>query len=106
MFPLPLADSFLAGSLLTILLPLALLIAVLVWYVAAVKRVPEDTPTSSPSLPPREVVQAAGPEVVADTTPADPPAESSTTPPAQTPADSPGTTPPGTTPPDPPADTS
>jgi hypothetical protein len=81
--PLPLADSFLAGSLLTILLPLGLLIAVAIWYVITVKRVPEDTPASSPSLPPSEVVEAAGPDVVADVTladdvtPIDPPADES-----------------------------
>jgi hypothetical protein len=78
--PLPLADSFLAGALLTIVLPLGLLIAIVIWYVTAVKHVPQDTPTSSPSLPPQEVVEAAGPDVVADITPADPPAD----PPADT----------------------
>ena len=72
---LPLAVSFLAGSLLTILLPLGLLIAVAIWYVIAVKRVPEDTPASSPSLPPRHVVEAAGPDVVSDVTPSEPPAD-------------------------------
>jgi len=34
---LPLADNFLAGSLLTLLLPLAVLIGLLVWYVIAVR---------------------------------------------------------------------
>jgi hypothetical protein len=71
------ADSFLTGALLTIVLPLALLVAIAIWYVMAIKRVPEDTPASSPSLPPQEVVEAAGPEVVADITPADPPADKS-----------------------------
>jgi hypothetical protein len=75
--PVPFADSFLAGSLLTILLPLGLLIAVAIWYMIAVRRVPEDTPASSPSLPGPEVVEAAGPEVVADVTPADPPVDES-----------------------------
>jgi hypothetical protein len=75
--PLPLADSFLAGSLLTILLPLGLLIAVAIWYVIAIKRVPKDTPESSPSLPGPEVVEAAGPAAVAEVTPADPPADES-----------------------------
>jgi len=66
--PMPFADSFLAGSLLTIVLPLALLIAIAIWYVFAVRRVPADTPTTSPALPHPDVVEAAGPEVVADIT--------------------------------------
>ena len=37
---LTLASDFLAGSLLTLVLPLALLIAIVIWYMAAVKRVP------------------------------------------------------------------
>jgi hypothetical protein len=73
--PLPFADSFLAGSLLTIALPLGLLIAIAIWYVIAVQRVPADTPSSSPSLPPTEVVDAAGPAVVSDVTPADHPGD-------------------------------
>jgi hypothetical protein len=85
--PVPFADSFLAGSLLTILLPLGLLIVVVIWYVIAVKRVPGDTPESSPSLPPAEVVHAAGPAVVADVTPADSPADRAAGPPADPPAD-------------------
>jgi hypothetical protein len=72
---LPLAAAFLTSALLTIVLPLALLVAITIWYVMAFRRVPEDTPVSSPSLPPQEVVEAAGPEVVADITPADPPAD-------------------------------
>ena len=71
------ADAFLTGSLLTIVLPLALLIAIAIWYVIEVKRVPADTPTSSTSLPTAEMVDAAGPGAVADVTPADPPAEGS-----------------------------
>lgn len=69
------ADYFLTGSLLTIVLPIALLISLATWYVIAVKRVPEETHPASPKLPPPEVVEAAGPEVVADVTPADPPAD-------------------------------
>lgn len=56
---LVLADNFLAGSLLTLLLPTLLLSAIAVWYVLEVKRVPKDTPTSSTALPPPEVVAAA-----------------------------------------------
>lgn len=57
--PILFADNFLASSLLTILLPLGLLLALLIWYVTVVRRVPEDTPTSSVSLPSAEVVAAA-----------------------------------------------
>jgi hypothetical protein len=57
--PIPFADNFLAGSLLTILLPLGLLIAISIWYVFTIKRVPEDTPASSAALPPPEVVAAS-----------------------------------------------
>ena len=53
------ADNFLAGSLLTLLLPTLLLSAIAVWYVLEVKRVPKDTPTSSAALPPPEGVAAA-----------------------------------------------
>jgi hypothetical protein len=59
MFPIPFADNFLAGSLLTILLPLGLLIVIAIWYVRAVRHVPEETPTSSAALPAAEVVAAA-----------------------------------------------
>ncbi len=67
--PIPFADNFLAGSLLTILLPIGLLIAIAIWYLLAVRRVPKDTPTSSVSLPPREMVEAAGAAAVAEITP-------------------------------------
>ncbi len=73
---IPFADNFLAGALLTILLPIGLLTAIAIWYVFAVKRVPKDTPTSSPSLPPAEVVEAAGP-AVSEVTPADSPSSES-----------------------------
>ena len=72
--PIPFADNFLAGSLLTILLPLALVVILTVWYTISVNRVPEDMPESSASLPPREVVETADPAVVAEITPAEPPA--------------------------------
>jgi hypothetical protein len=57
--PIPFADNFLAGSLLTIFLPLGLLIVLTIWYVRVVRRVPEDTPASSASLPSAEVLAAA-----------------------------------------------
>ena len=53
------ADNFLAGSILSLLMPVLLLSAIAVWYVLEVKRVPKDTPTSSTALPPPEVVAAA-----------------------------------------------
>jgi hypothetical protein len=52
------ADDFLAGSLLSLLLPVCLLIAIAVWYVLFAKRAPETHP-SSPTLPPSDVVAAA-----------------------------------------------
>jgi hypothetical protein len=44
--------SFLAASLLTLLLPIGLLIAVLVWHVRSIARLPDD--------PARAAVHAAG----------------------------------------------
>ena len=65
--PILFADNFLAGSLLTIFLPLGLLIVLTIWYVRVVRSVPEDTPTSSVSLPAAEVVAAAEPPAAAAT---------------------------------------
>jgi hypothetical protein len=48
--PIPYADNFLAGSILTLLLPIGLLIVIAVWYVLAIKRVPEGT---TKPLPPQ-----------------------------------------------------
>jgi hypothetical protein len=59
--PLPFAVNFLAGSLLTILVPALLLIAVVVWFALEFRRVPADTPESALALPSREVL-AAGAE--------------------------------------------
>ncbi len=69
--PIPFADNFLAGSLLTIFLPLGLLIVLTIWYVRVVRRVPQETPTSSASLPSAEVLAAAEPPAPAAT--GDPP---------------------------------
>ena len=52
------ADNFLAGSLLSLLMPVCLLIAIAVWYVLFAKRTPDAHP-ASPSLPPSDVVAAA-----------------------------------------------
>jgi hypothetical protein len=51
----PFAD-FLAGALLSLLLPVTLLIALVVWYVMFIRRVPETgeesaTPDGSPGAP-------------------------------------------------------
>ncbi len=69
---IPLADNFLAGSVLSLVMPVGLLIALLVWYLIAVRRVPSDTPESSSALPPREMITAAG-DGVDEVTPADQP---------------------------------
>ncbi len=44
--PIPIA-SFLAGSIISLLLPVALLIVIAIWYVRAVRRRFPDTPASS-----------------------------------------------------------
>jgi hypothetical protein len=54
---LPIA-AFLAGSLLSLLLPVCLLIAVAVWYTRSVRRMPEraaPTDTEAPATPGAEV---------------------------------------------------
>ena len=61
---IPFATNFLAGSLLTLLLPIGTLIVIAVWYVRALKHVPDDTAVSSPALPSSEMLAAA-----ADATP-------------------------------------
>lgn len=53
------ADNFLAGSLLTLLMPVLVLSALAVWYLIEVKRVPTDTPTTATTLPPQEMLAAA-----------------------------------------------
>jgi hypothetical protein len=85
MASIPFADNYLAGSLLTLLLPVCLLLAIAAWYVIAIRKVPEDTPASSPSMPPADVVAAAQPTAQ----PVSPPA-------AQPAPDSPRTEPPTT----------
>jgi hypothetical protein len=70
--PIPFADNFLAGSLLSLLMPTGLLIAIAIWYVRAVRHVPQDTPESSPALPLPETV-AAAPPADPGITPAGPP---------------------------------
>jgi hypothetical protein len=69
--PIPFADNFLAGSLLSLLMPVCLLIALAVWYVLTVRRVPGDT-TSSATPPAPDVVSAAA-EAPSEVKPAGPP---------------------------------
>ncbi len=58
--PILFADDFLAGSLLSLLLPVCLLIAIAVWYVHFARRSGADTSPASARLPSREVVASAG----------------------------------------------
>lgn len=39
--PIPFADNFLAGSIITLLMPVGLLIVIAVWYTIGVRRLPE-----------------------------------------------------------------
>jgi hypothetical protein len=73
---IPFATHFLAGSLLTLALPLGLLIVIAVWYVLAIKHVPEDTPVSSAALPSSEMLAAAA-EAKPDSEAPQPPASPS-----------------------------
>lgn len=57
--PLLFADNFLAGSILTLLMPALLLGAIAVWYHLEIRRVPKNTPVTSSSLPPADVLAAA-----------------------------------------------
>jgi hypothetical protein len=41
MTSIPVASSFLAGSLLSLLLPVLIFLAILVWYLTFIKRVPD-----------------------------------------------------------------
>ena len=58
--PIPFADNYLAGSLLTLILPIALLIAIAIWYVIAVKKVPESRRTVAGATAP--AASASAPE--------------------------------------------
>jgi hypothetical protein len=66
------ADNFLAGSLLSLLLPVCLLIALAVWYVHFVRHSPGDTSPASATLPHSDVVASAA-HAVEDVEPAGPP---------------------------------
>jgi hypothetical protein len=60
--PIPFADNFLAGSIISLLFPILLLIAIVAWYLIAVKHlgnrppareVPADRPPQAGPEPPR-----------------------------------------------------
>lgn len=73
--PLLFADNFLAGSLLTLLVPTLLLSAIAVWYVIEVKRVPKDIHPSTTSVPSAETLAAA--QEATEDVPGPPPAAGS-----------------------------
>jgi hypothetical protein len=66
------ADDFMAGALLSLLLPVCVLIAIAAWYVLYAKRTPDAHP-SSPTLPPPEVVAAVADADIEAIEPAGPP---------------------------------
>jgi hypothetical protein len=41
---IPIASSFLAGSLLSLLLPILLLIGLVIWYAKTIRNVPKEAP--------------------------------------------------------------
>jgi hypothetical protein len=51
--PIPFADNFLAGSIISLVFPIALLLAVAAWYLLAVRRVDgsRSRPERSPDAP-------------------------------------------------------
>jgi hypothetical protein len=65
MSTIPFADNFLAGSILTLLLPVGLLIVIAIWYTLAVLRLPGAEPS-----------QAAPPPPAAESTAGEPPGTS------------------------------
>jgi hypothetical protein len=48
---LPFADNFLAGSLLSLLLPVGLLIAIAIWFIRTIVRLPGDPGTTAAPPP-------------------------------------------------------
>jgi hypothetical protein len=57
---IPLADNFQAGAVLTLLMPVALLIAITVWYLVTVRRFPGQRAEQPPAgTPTPEAPQAA-----------------------------------------------
>lgn len=62
---IPFADNFLAGSIISLVMPVALLIAIAVWYTLSIKRVDESRGPASP-----EPVSA---DALRETIPTEPP---------------------------------
>lgn len=56
--PLVFADNFLAGAVISLVMPAGLLVAIAVWYHLVARRVPH-TQRASTALPPPEVLAAA-----------------------------------------------
>ena len=73
--PILFADNFLAGSILTLVMPTVLLTLIAIWYVGLVKRVPDPSLTVGAKPPPPEVLAAADEPAAGPT--ADPPAAAS-----------------------------
>jgi len=47
MASLPIANNFLAGSILSLVLPIALLLALCLWYMLGLRRIPEPDPETT-----------------------------------------------------------
>ena len=62
--PLVPIAAFLTGSLLSLLLPVALLIALVVWYVRFIGRAPGPAERSEPARPASDPANSASPEAV------------------------------------------
>lgn len=84
------ADGFLAGSLLTLLLPVALLIALVWWYLAFLRRVPETGEKAAAAANPGP---GAAPVSAADSLPAAEPATAENSGPGGAPASAPNPAP-------------
>ena len=46
--PIPFADNFLAGSIISLVIPAAVLIAIAVWYTRTITRIDKSRPASAP----------------------------------------------------------
>jgi hypothetical protein len=69
---IPFADNFLAGSIISLLLPVGLLIALTVWYWLAVRRFPEDSDAKIDQPRPGPAQAEEGAALAAEPPPADP----------------------------------
>jgi hypothetical protein len=57
---IPFASNFLAGSLISLLMPVGLLIAIVLWYTIAIRRVPSGRSKRSEGPPADSEPQAGG----------------------------------------------